>query len=49
MECPNCEGEGAFYQSIITYQDLKDYDCYYCGGTGVVGILKYIWYKITTR
>ena len=29
MKCPMCGGEGAFYESVLDYHDLRE-DCSYC-------------------
>ena len=42
--CPMCNGDGCFWDSIITFHDKYDGDCNYCYGTGNVNYFRYWWY-----
>ena len=48
MRCPVCKGEGGEYDAVIYHGAGGGpyYQCVYCDGTGIVGLIKLIIYKI---
>ena len=48
MKCPICDGEGAFYESIVIHHDLRE-GCGACKETGRVSLwwmIKYWFWNI---